>query len=365
MAKSFLTCLLVAGIATTAFAEKSVSETSRGGESNVGDLIFQEEFDGFNHDLWKYEINMNGGGNGEFQIYDKTGNNSYVRDGILYIRPTLTVYEKFGGNYEQLFNGDISLDGCTDEGGMDGPGCRRHGQYPKILPPVTSARLRTKGTFSFRYGRVEVRAKMPSANWVWPAIWMLPEGWKYGGWPASGEIDIVESRGNRDLNKNGQNIGSELVGSTLHFGPKWPYNGQWAAHGEKNTPSGQGFDRDFHMYGVEWTKTQIKFTVDGEVIKTITPPGGGFFELGRFPSTEKNVWEGADNFLMAPFDQPFHFILNVAVGGMYFPSDSSPAPPWGQENPWADFMASKDQWYNTWKEEDAAMQVDYIRVYAV
>ncbi|CAG7726699.1 unnamed protein product [Allacma fusca] len=362
---AYFLCFLVLGISTGTFAARSISRTSRGGNFQPGQIIFQEEFDNFNKNLWKYEINMNGGGNNEFQIYDRYNNNAYVRNGILFIRPTLTLYERYGGNYEKLYNGYLSLNGCTDEGGQNGQGCSRQGQYPNILPPVSSVRLRTKGTFSFRYGRVEVRARMPSGDWVWPAIWLLPEDWKYGGWPASGEIDIVESRGNRNLYLNGQNIGSELVGSTLHFGPRFPLNGHQYAHGEKNTARGQGFDRDFHIFEVIWTDNMIQFKIDRQVIKTINPPNGGFFELGRFPSSERNVWQGAENFRMAPFDQNFHFILNCAVGGDYFPPNSTPARPWGDRTAFLDFMNSKDQWYNTWNGEDAAMQIDYIRVYAI
>ena len=68
-----------------------------------------------------------------------------------------------------------------------------------IIPPAISARLRTKGTFSFTYGRVEVRARIPLADWQWPAIWLLPENDVYGYWPTSGEIDLLEARGNAAL----------------------------------------------------------------------------------------------------------------------------------------------------------------------
>mmetsp|Transcript_9153 Transcript_9153/g.1364 ORF Transcript_9153/g.1364 Transcript_9153/m.1364 type:complete len:98 (+) Transcript_9153:370-663(+) len=88
-----------------------------------------------------------------------------------------------------------------------------------FLNPITSARLRSQG-FSFKYGRVEVNAKLPKGDWLWPAIWMLPTSNAYGGWPASGEIDIVESRGNVGYPAGGP----ESIGSTLHFGPGWPFD---------------------------------------------------------------------------------------------------------------------------------------------
>lgn len=94
-----------------------------------------------------------------------------------------------------------SFFGCKRLGGADGG----------IINPIMSARLRTANTFSFKYGKVEARAKMPLGDWLWPAIWMLPAKHAYGQWPASGEIDIVECKGNSDLMLDGQNIGTKMV----------------------------------------------------------------------------------------------------------------------------------------------------------
>lgn len=84
-----------------------------------------------------------------------------------------------------------------------------------IIPPVRSARLSTSKSKSIQYGRVEVVAKMPKGDWLWPAIWMMPQDSVYGGWPMSGEIDIMESRGN-SLGYPGK--GRQYFGSTLHWG---------------------------------------------------------------------------------------------------------------------------------------------------
>jgi beta-glucanase (GH16 family) len=77
-------------------------------------------------------------------------------------------------------------------------------------------------SFAFKYGRVEVRAKLPKGDWIWPAIWMLPKHNAYGTWPASGEIDIMESRGNGASYPLG---GNDAFGSTLHWGPYYGMNG--------------------------------------------------------------------------------------------------------------------------------------------
>ena len=83
-----------------------------------------------------------------------------------------------------------------------------------MLNPIQSARLRTANSFSFKYGRVEIRAQLPRGDWIWPAIWMMPRYNAYGGWPASGEIDIMESRGNAPGYPLG---GHNAYGSTLHW----------------------------------------------------------------------------------------------------------------------------------------------------
>ena len=97
---------------------------------------------------------------------------------------------------------------CTSPGFY---GCSRIANGANIINPVSSARIRTAQSFAFTYGRVEVDAKLPEGDWLWPAIWMLPLKQEYGLWPTSGEIDIMESRGNKNLMKDGVNIGTEQV----------------------------------------------------------------------------------------------------------------------------------------------------------
>jgi len=232
-----------------------------------------------------------------------------------------------------------------------------------------SARLRTVNSFYFQYGRVEVRAKLPAGDWLWPAIWMMPRFNAYGMWPASGEIDIMESRGNRQLMQNGVNIGSEQISQTLHFGPYWPHNGYENAHFERNSPPGQGYDRAFHTYGIEWTPTHITYTIDGTHVGDVIPPAGGFWELGGFPDNVENPWRYGSR--MAPFDQKFYIIINNAVGGTngFFPDTTTgPYPkPWMNTSPNAflDFWNARNNWLPTWNGEDSALQIDYVRVWAV
>lgn len=143
----------------------------------------------------------------------------------------------------------------------------------------------------------------------------------YGGWPSSGEIDLLESRGNDALIEDGVNIGNHMVSSTLRWGPDHIHNRYRYTHWEK--VDDQAFSDDFHVYALEWTPDYLRFFVDGDEIGTVTPPAGGFWELGNLSSTDcRNPWEGSPK--IAPFDQEFYIIINLAVGGtIFFPDDAS------------------------------------------
>ena len=156
----------------------------------------------------------------------------------------------------------------------------------------TSARILTKGRYAQKYGRIDVKAKLPLGKSLWPAIWMLPEDDEYTGWPTSGEIDIMESKGSVP----------DKVWGTLHYGDKRPNNAQSGSHYE--FPEGQTIDQ-FHVYSIEWQPGEIKWFINGEHYQTqdnwysVCPESGERF---AFP---------------APFDKRFHLILNLALGGWY------------------------------------------------
>ena len=170
----------------------------------------------------------------------------------------------------------------------------------------TSARLTTHGHHAFQYGRVEARMKLPRGQGMWPAFWMLGANYGTVGWPASGEIDIMEYRGQEPATVHG----------SLH-GPG--YSGG-AALTRAYSPSATRFDNSFHVFAVEWTAEGIDFFVDGTRYFRTTPA-----------STEGS-WA---------FDHPFDIILNLAVGGNYVgaPNDATPFP--------------------------AELVVDYVRVYSL
>lgn len=216
---------------------------------------------------------------------------------------------------------------------------------------------------------------MPAGDWLWPALWLLPKRNAYGTWPASGEIDLMESRGNRDLLQNGVNIGTEQMGSTLHFGPDPNMNGWPTAHFSRNTAPGNGWNNDFHRYQMVWTPEGITFSVDDVETGSI-PVGDGFWNRGGFgvaEPTRENPWRTGT--IMAPFDEEFYLLMNNAVGGTaYFPDDveNPGGKPWHNQSPAAstDFWNGRNQWLPTWRlEEDfsreASLQVDYVRIWAL
>ncbi|CAK8694096.1 unnamed protein product [Clavelina lepadiformis] len=338
-------------------------------------LIFEENWDEFNLDRWQHELTMSGGGNWEFQIYTNNRSNSYVRDNTLFIKPTLTA-DHYGESF--LSSGTIDLwggspaDFCTANAWW---GCMRTGSASNYLNPVESARIRTVNSFAFKYGRVEIQAKMPTGDWLWPAIWFLPKRNAYGQWPASGEIDLLESRGNADLKDvQGVSHGNDAMGSTLHWGPYWPFNAYM-----KTTQEVHGsFGSEFHTYTLDWDEDGITCYVDGNQILHVDPGDEGFWGFGEFDDSapgSNNPWITSNN-KMAPFDQEFYLIINLAVGGTngYFPDEwvnGKGAKPWNNASPTAmrDFWQAKKDWYSTWEPEvnngeNAALQVKSIRVWA-
>lgn len=119
-----------------------------------------------------------------------SSDNLFIRNGQLYIKPTLTsTYLKSPSMV--LDGGNYTIPGCTvaktNASACTASSSNKSGQ---TIPPVMSARISTKGKYAIQYGKVEVVAKLPRGDWLWPAIWMLPEDSKYGPWPLSGEIDV-------------------------------------------------------------------------------------------------------------------------------------------------------------------------------
>jgi beta-glucanase (GH16 family) len=235
-------------------------------------LVWSDAFNGASIDTnhWKFETgNHQGWGNHELEYYTGRPENAYVSNGLLHIVARRE-----------------STNGYS----------------------YTSARMKTDGFFSQKYGRFEFRARFPAGRGYWPALWLMPEDSPYGGWPACGEIDIVENKGNYPA----------VVQGTIHYaGPR----GEYLHSSELYTfPQNDGAI-NFHTYDLDWTTNSIQWLVDGKLYETQTN------------------WSTVKAPYPAPFNQPFYIIMNLAVGGVYGgnPDTNTVFP--------------------------GEMQVDYVRVY--
>ncbi|PPJ58010.1 hypothetical protein CBER1_03850 [Cercospora berteroae] len=328
--------------------------------------IFNEDFSSgrLTPDIWTIEQQV-AGHNGEFDQMSDDADVLFVKDGILHIKPKLQDESLVNTN-----NATIDLgDRCTGDGFFN---CFAHTNTTNgtIVPPVKSARINTKKGASLRYGRVEVVAKMPKGDWMWPAIWMLPTEDKYGPWPASGEIDIVETRGNNHSYKAGPGGGNNLATSALHWGPETNTDGYLKTVdqlGALHSYYGDGF----HTFGLEWTENYIFTYVDSVLMQVLYVKfNRRFWDRGNFPPATANgttlmdPWSHTGR-TSTPFDEKFYLILNVAVGGTngYF-KDGESGKPWADASAVAkkEFWEARNQWLPTW-EKSGEMQVKSVKMW--
>lgn len=211
-------------------------------------LIWQDEFDGnsVNTANWDYDLgtgcpNLCGWGNNELEHYQT--DNSYVTNGALIIEAR-----------------EESVQGSD----------------------YTSAKLKTLDRFSFKYGRVDIRAILPEGKGIWPALWLLPRDDVYGTWAASGEIDMMEL------------IGSDpsTIHGTIHYGGSWPDN--TFKGGDYELDEGK-FKDEFHVFTLIWKEDLLEWYVDDQLYFSRTPA-----------DMNGSTW---------PFNEFFYMIFNVAVGG--------------------------------------------------
>lgn len=252
----------ISALVLVSCSEEAVSSVPAGME-----LVWSDEFDvdgAPDKNKWDYSTGGNGWGNGEAQFYTDKRSNSEVKKGSLVITAKL-------------------------ENGL-----------------WTSARLKTLYKGQWQYGYIEVRAKLPKGVGTWPAIWMLPFNDKYGMWPRSGEIDIMEHVG----------FEQDVVHTTVHTKS---FN-----HRLGNQPNKHelipGVSKNYHTYALEWQPEYLQWYIDGK-------------PFYRFENTG-NGWEDW------PFDHQFYLIINLAIGGA-----------WGGQKGIDPKMT------------ESTMFVDYVRVY--
>ena len=254
------------------FDDLNLSQVS-GAPYGNRNIVWSDEFNGrsINPSIWTYDTGNSGWGNNELEYYTSRTNNAYVDNGQLHI---VAKREAYGG------------------------------------ASYTSARLKSQGLFSWKYGRFEWRAKLPQGVGSWPALWLLGTNISSIGWPGCGEIDVMENNGSSPL----------VMQTSIHSGSD--------ATGYYDFLDGSSVT-DFHTYTLDWTTNAMLFYVDGHLYETQTSWGSSTGNAYPFP-----------------FDQPMFLIMNLAIGGNYVGN-----PGTNEINAGINFPGE--------------MVVDYVRIYDV
>ena len=210
--------------------------------------------------VWSDEFNKAGLPDANKWTYEE----GYIRN------KELQYYTKQRPENARIENGNLVIEARLDSLNVGGK-----------KAPITSASITTEGKAEWQYGRVEVRAKIPSSLGTWPAIWMLGKNRREVGWPACGELDIMEHVG----------YDPDKLHFTVHTKA---YNHIKKTDKGAKVPFAQPY-ADYHVYAMDWTKEKIDFLLDNKVVFTFKNEGTG-----------PDVW---------PYDQPFYLILNLAFGG--------------------------------------------------
>ncbi|KXS99664.1 hypothetical protein AC578_9884 [Pseudocercospora eumusae] len=326
--------------------------------------VLDDDFSGgLNGKVWTKEVEVGGFGNGQFEMTTNTDENAFVQDGMLVIKPTLQDEKLVESN--NVIN--LLKDGTCSSDLWSNCVAVTNTTNGTIVNPVKSARISTKKGASIRFGRVEVVAELPAGDWLWPAIWMLPVNETYGPWPASGEIDIMESRGNNYSYPQG---GNNIVSSALHWGPD-SENDAWWQNNVKREALHTTYSAGFHTFGLEWSEKYVFTYIDTRLLQVLyTNFNKPFWQKGDFPASDSNGTRLVDPWSQTgrdstPFDQDFYLILNVAVGGTngWF-DDGVAGKPWVDASDTAkhDFWNARNQWYPTW-EKQGQMNIKSVKMW--
>jgi beta-glucanase (GH16 family) len=244
---------------------KEMIALSKLDDSQQWNLIWEDSFKlpDIDASKWNFVEGGWGFGNEESQYYTARKENARIENGMLILEARQEAYEK-----------------------MD----------------YTSAKLTTKGKAAWKYGRFSIRAKLPEGQGIWPAIWMMPEDKeRYTGWPACGEIDIMEQIGHQP----------GTVYGTLHYGLPHTYTGD-----NYTLPGNAKFSDDFHVFTLDWEPGEFRWYVDGVL----------YARQNKWFSKPEGTGENVPRY--APFDREFYLQFNLAVGGKWpgYPDETTTFP---------------------------------------
>lgn len=345
-------------------------------------LSFVENWNNFEN--WDPEIAATGGGNNEFQLYNFHPENIFIENGILNIKPSFTKGD-LRRDLNLYSNGCTNNwnNGCFNKGSMHWNKGNLHWKDGIPIPvggyrskPFTSAKIVSKR--SFGYGKLEITFKLPKGNYLWPAIWMLPEN-KYP-WPMGGEIDLMESMG-QDPN-SGFEFDYKSVSAALHYGDidKSNFHINYTPYYEtllKQSTKRQNLESEWLTSTLIRDEKNLIILINGEEILNcdklfrlsaeLKPNGTKYkeelMENGYLAGYKKyllmnniNIPDYLFNNYNSPFDEKFKLIINLAVGGNFFTdvlnvNNDKKLLHWNTDLstnniPAVDFMKNINNWYN-------------------
>ncbi|XP_041987371.1 beta-1,3-glucan-binding protein-like [Aricia agestis] len=325
-----------------------------------GQIIFEDNFDGLREDLWRLEQYIPDEPDYAFVSYQRPPNapTISVGEGFLRIEPRL-LQNLPNFSSHSISAGTLDLySGCTSSWSR----CRTLAWGASILPPVVSGRITTK-SFAFKYGTIEIRAKLPQGDWIYPDILLQSFYERYGSLNfGSGVVRIAGARGNKNLKGGNTEYGNKVLygGVIMNVGCR--------NHLIRQKVSKEAWGDRFHVYSMRWTPERITLFVDDDEWARVEPAAGGLQSLlPRECQLPRTMLANATK--IAPFDDLFGITLGVAAGGVLEFEDnlnSNGVPkPWKNSGRKASYYFWQDliSWSPTWT--SPALVVDYVRVRAL
>ncbi|XP_033326615.2 beta-1,3-glucan-binding protein 1 [Megalopta genalis] len=326
-------------------------------ESNGGPpktILFEENFDTLDSTIWERDFRIPLGPDYEFCVFHNEHHDTLLQivSGKVVFKPL--ILEDVYGDHATAY-GRMMLSKCTSNYEDE---CSRNATSFSILPPIISSRLTTKKRFNFRYGKIEIRAKFPYGDWLYPEMYLEPVNIAYG-YSHNGRIILGLARGNDNLidRNNSQIFDSRKV----DFGFRISTGGHVDDYKVSRVKElGPRWTQDFHNYTTIWDENGFSFSVDGEEIGRMSPGPDGLLR-------NKNYHK------IAPFDQQFYISIGLGVGGVrVFPDETMSLhhkKPWRNVGAKAmlNFWQAKNDWFPTWRKDDrlTTFEIDYIRVSSI
>ncbi|XP_026462524.1 beta-1,3-glucan-binding protein-like [Ctenocephalides felis] len=354
-------------ITEDAFAHCLPSLTTLSKQQRIckGKLIFEDNFTMPELDLTKWQHDCyipSQAMDNEFVSYQGLPKNIYIEKDILVVKPTL-IEDK---NY--IENGVLDLEEiCNCKPTYYGE-CNKKAISYNILPPVMSASIRSK--FSFKYGKIQIHAKLPKGNWLYPILQLEPKDYNHGPGYASGAIRIAFARGNNILvsRQSGYDYGNKELSCGLIFKDIHPIRNITARRYQRT--QSKPWSEYFETYEVEWAPSHMLFSIGNRRYGLILPPSRNFQDETERDVTYGESWEK----FMPIFDEQMVIRIGVGAGGMTdFPdntlsssfSDLLSPKPWRNLEPKAmlGFWQDRENWKKTWT--DSKLEIRSVKVWAL